>query len=78
MMQFQIEQNTFESRRSDLVAQHSGSYAVVDGQELVGVYPTLSEATRGGLQTLRKPSFFVGHITPQRTRVVLNGMTGLL
>ena len=77
-MSFLTERNTFERQRSDLLHRHGGGYVVMDGQHLVGVYPTLTDATTSGLHTLRRRNFFVGHITPARERVTLRGMTGLL
>ena len=77
-MSFLTERNSFERQRSDLLHRHGGGYAVLDGSNVVGVYPTLTDATSGGLQTLRRSHFFVGRITPARERVTLRGMTGLL
>ncbi len=77
-MSFLTERDSFERQRTDLLHRHGGGYAVLDGSNLVGVYSTLSDATSGGLQTLRRSHFFVGRITPARERVTLRGMTGLL
>ena len=77
-MSFLTERDSFERQRSDLLHRHGGGYAVLDGSNLVGVYATLTDATSGGLQTLRRSHFFVGRITPARERVTLRGMTGLL
>ena len=77
-MSFLTERDTFENQRSELLSRHGGGYAVLDGPNLVGVYPTLTDATSNGLRALRRCHFFVGRITSSRERVTLRGMTGLL
>jgi hypothetical protein len=56
------ELETFAAHRDELVAAGEGKYALVHGQEVVGVYDTEGDAIRQGYTQFGNVPFLVKHV----------------
>ncbi len=59
---FATERRVFETRKLDLLDAHEGQYAVVHGEDLLGIRPSLEAAVEFGYRTTRAAAFLVKRI----------------
>jgi hypothetical protein len=65
MMPLENERETYERNRPALLAQHRGSYALIKGEEIVGVFPDAESALREGVGRFGMEPFLVKQILDQ-------------
>jgi hypothetical protein len=58
----QLEQETFEARRAELVAESAGKFALIHGDELVAVLETKADAISSGYERYGNAPFLVKEI----------------
>jgi hypothetical protein len=56
----------FYQHRDELLQYHEGKFALVHGEELVGVFSTFDEAYAHGVARLEHELFLVKQITPAK------------
>ena len=56
------ELETYEAKRDDLVRQAEGSYVLIKGTEVAGIYPTAEEAYEAGLARFGLDGFMMREI----------------
>lgn len=59
---FAAERRVYDARKPDLVSAHEGDYAVVYGESVLGVRPTLEAAVELGYRLTRASAFLVKRI----------------
>jgi hypothetical protein len=64
-MEMEQESTLFESKLEEWRKLYTGSFVLIKGDQLVGVFPTLSEAFSEGLNRFGLENFFVKQITPR-------------
>jgi hypothetical protein len=61
-MALETEIKTYEARRPELEAQHSGKYVVFRGEELVGVYDTLDLAAAEAVRLFGRGPYLIRRV----------------
>ena len=54
----------YEEHRHDLLAVHPGLFALVKGEQLIGVFPTLREAYGHGIERLGNVPILIRQVLP--------------
>ena len=63
---FEAEQRVYDTSKSKWLQEHSGEFAVIKGEQLIGFYPDYESAFRGGLQQFGlASSFFIKQVCDQ-------------
>ncbi len=60
--QFKRELDYFERERMQLLSRAKGKFAVIKGEELIGVFDTEMDAVRAGYRRLGNEAFLIKHI----------------
>jgi hypothetical protein len=63
VMALEKEIQTYEKLKDQLVAEHEGKYAVISGEELLGVYSTYDDALKIGYEKRELKPFLVKKIS---------------
>ena len=57
----------FDERRSELLRKHRGQFALIKNRQLIGVYPTATQAHAAALSRFPFSNFLVKQITDERS-----------
>lgn len=69
-MELELEIQTYESQRDELMRQHSGRFVVIAGKDVLGTYDTQEDALDAGYERVGLKPFLVKRI--QAVDPVLN------
>lgn len=73
------ERAIYDEKKKDWLAQYSGRFVVVKGDDLIGVYNTIDEAIAEGARRFGLSSFLVRQVLPVQEEVRIPALTmGLL
>lgn len=62
LSKLRVELATYEQQRAALLAQATGQWVLIRGEEIVGIYPEETTAIREGFQRFGHVAFLVRHI----------------
>jgi hypothetical protein len=65
-MALEAERRFFRQRRAELLRHHEGKFALVHGEELVGVFSTFDDAYAHGIARFGRQLFLVEQISPAK------------
>lgn len=76
MIELDREIAVYESMRADLENKHMGEWAVVYGEELIGLFPSFDEAARAAVERFGRGPYLIRQIgaipIPMPASVVYN------
>ena len=62
---FKEELEVFEKKKKELLQASPGQFALIKGQEIVGVFPSREEAYREGVTRFRQEAFLIKRIVEE-------------
>lgn len=68
-MPLEEELTYFQANKADLLLHHTGEFALIRHQQLVGTFPTFGEAYEAGVKQFGTEPFLVQHIADQPDQI---------